>query len=442
MVDTHLATAVELLGGRSGDHGIDAMIAHARCELAVVTSAAIPWPSFDDSVKSCASRRLRWGLWHADDRAWYELLLRRYARVCETRNSQKGSFCTIGSSNSPFWALPRAGGIPHVIHHIWLGSSLPKRFEALRETWRRHHPAWRHVLWGDDEAASFDMRNKAAFDRATNFGEKSDLLRYEILNRYGGVYVDTDFECVRPLDELVDSCGFFTGMSNTGTFELNNGLIGAAAAHPLLDRLIQNAASYKSSCVGATDGGSMQSNRPFRDALQLVASSGWFGQGEGGQGEGKSEAGADTAAAVGQTRETRDELSGTAGHCDPGDVLRTIATVASNGCFGGTIERTGPGMYTRTIMSALCDAKLEADGNSSVTCGDSRTLSAAMPSVLVLPCSFFYPMPNDALPCAHATGKGTSGHESQRDAKSSCRSYAKTETFAVHHYARSWQVDQ
>jgi mannosyltransferase OCH1-like enzyme len=45
---------------------------------------------------------------------------------------------------------------------------------------------------------------QAAFDRASNFGEKSDIWRYEILFRLGGVYVDTDFECVRPFDSLLE----------------------------------------------------------------------------------------------------------------------------------------------------------------------------------------------------------------------------------------------
>lgn len=30
--------------------------------------------------------------------------------------------------------------IPRVFHHIWLGSPLPERFQALRATWLRHHP--------------------------------------------------------------------------------------------------------------------------------------------------------------------------------------------------------------------------------------------------------------------------------------------------------------
>lgn len=41
-----------------------------------------------------------------------------------------------------------------------------------------------------------------AFDAATNFGEKSDILRYEILEKHGGVYADVDVACVQAFDSL------------------------------------------------------------------------------------------------------------------------------------------------------------------------------------------------------------------------------------------------
>lgn len=55
----------------------------------------------------------------------------------------------------------------------------------------------------------------------------------QILYHFGGVYVDADMECLASLDDLHESIStgtghltFYTGFSNTGTIELNNGLIG------------------------------------------------------------------------------------------------------------------------------------------------------------------------------------------------------------------------
>lgn len=44
--------------------------------------------------------------------------------------------------------------------------------------------------------------------------------------RHGGLYVDTDFLCLASFEDLHRRYDFYTGVSNTGTFELNNGLVG------------------------------------------------------------------------------------------------------------------------------------------------------------------------------------------------------------------------
>ena len=51
------------------------------------------------------------------------------------------------------------------------------------------------------EAQNLSMKNKKAFLSAHNYGMKSDILRYEILHTYGGVYIDTDYECVINIGE-------------------------------------------------------------------------------------------------------------------------------------------------------------------------------------------------------------------------------------------------
>ena len=58
------------------------------------------------------------------------------------------------------------------------------------------------VLWTDEQVAGLTLFNQAAFDAAPNFGEKSDILRYELLYAFGGVYVDVDLQCVGNLAQL------------------------------------------------------------------------------------------------------------------------------------------------------------------------------------------------------------------------------------------------
>jgi mannosyltransferase OCH1-like enzyme len=58
-------------------------------------------------------------------------------------------------------------------------------------------------------------------------------LRYEILYRHGGVYVDIDFECLKPLKELVENFDFFSCLIPE-TDVVANGIIGSIPGHPIL----------------------------------------------------------------------------------------------------------------------------------------------------------------------------------------------------------------
>ena len=78
--------------------------------------------------------------------------------------------------------------IPLVLHQIWLGGRpLPERFRRFRERWIELHPEWEHRLWTDREVAAFDFETRDLFEEAEDFGMKSDILRAEVLRRYGGL---------------------------------------------------------------------------------------------------------------------------------------------------------------------------------------------------------------------------------------------------------------
>lgn len=131
--------------------------------------------------------------------------------------------------------------IPKSIHMIWLGSPLPKRFEVFVQSWKQHHPDWDFKLWTDADIGSFPMVTKDAIHTVKNWGQKSDILRLEILNHFGGLYVDTDFYCVKPHDILHHTCDFYTGM---GSKMILTGNIAARPAHPIiitcLERISKN----------------------------------------------------------------------------------------------------------------------------------------------------------------------------------------------------------
>jgi mannosyltransferase OCH1-like enzyme len=128
--------------------------------------------------------------------------------------------------------------IPHVFHQIWLGPEpMPEEFEPYRESWRRHHPGWELRLWDEDNLPD-GLRTTAAYDQERQPVERADILRLELLWRFGGVYLDIDMECLRPIDSLAEGLDFFGTEIKPG--RVTNTVIGAALQHPILDRALSN----------------------------------------------------------------------------------------------------------------------------------------------------------------------------------------------------------
>ena len=144
-------------------------------------------------------------------------------------------------SPRPSSAAPSAAErspIPRVIHQIWLGPNpLPEEFQRYRETWKRHHPDWEIRLWTDAEVAELDLPE--AFHRGRDVCEKADVLRMELIRRFGGLHVDTDIECLRPLDPLLEGLRAFAGYDDINDTVISGALMGAVPEHPALERAVR-----------------------------------------------------------------------------------------------------------------------------------------------------------------------------------------------------------
>lgn len=95
--------------------------------------------------------------------------------------------------------------IPKVFHQIWINRDnpeLPEKFRVYRDGWLALHPDWEYKLWNLDNLG-FTPRRMDLISAASNYAQMADILRYEILLRHGGVYLDTDFECLRNIDPIL-----------------------------------------------------------------------------------------------------------------------------------------------------------------------------------------------------------------------------------------------
>lgn len=92
--------------------------------------------------------------------------------------------------------------IPKIIHVVWIGDE-KKRPEQCIDTWRKLNPTFEVKVWGND-----DLRTRkwflSSWIREMSRHElcgAADLMRYEILYREGGIALDADSYCVRPLED-------------------------------------------------------------------------------------------------------------------------------------------------------------------------------------------------------------------------------------------------
>lgn len=132
------------------------------------------------------------------------------------------------------------------MHMIWLGGELPPVLKRFTESWKDHHPSWTFVMWTD--ATLPELKNRSFIENAERFvpeanvGQfKADILRYEILERFGGVYVDTDFECLKPIDALLDGVEAFAAWEKQDVW-VNNAILGCVPHAPFIKRCVQGLA--------------------------------------------------------------------------------------------------------------------------------------------------------------------------------------------------------
>ena len=76
-----------------------------------------------------------------------------------------------------------------------------------------------------------------------NIGARADILRMEILYREGGLYIDTDFECLQPeIFDIFNRCyDFYSGITplDGQAYLIANGLIASIPGHPILRAYIK-----------------------------------------------------------------------------------------------------------------------------------------------------------------------------------------------------------
>jgi mannosyltransferase OCH1-like enzyme len=123
--------------------------------------------------------------------------------------------------------------IPKIIHQIWLGDQA-QRPQRWIDTWIRAHPDWQHHVW--TEANLPALQNERQYATMPAYCGRADIVRYELLHQFGGVYIDADSECIAPLsDDLLQNAGFAVHENEyVRPGLIANGVIGVRPGHALM----------------------------------------------------------------------------------------------------------------------------------------------------------------------------------------------------------------
>ncbi len=164
-------------------------------------------------------------------------------------------FKDVFESNKPYLVTDsKKLKIPKTLHFIWIGpKSFPRESIQNVRSWIAKNPDFEVKFWTDRDRPLphpamkkmfiKDFKFTKLYDcyyKSDNYGEKSDILRYEILYQEGGIYVDHDVKCVASFDKLNIAYDLYCGLEvpfetalSSSVMPTNN-IVGARASHPVL----------------------------------------------------------------------------------------------------------------------------------------------------------------------------------------------------------------
>ncbi len=126
--------------------------------------------------------------------------------------------------------------IPKILHYCWFGGApLPKSAQACLDSWRTHCPDYTVMRWDESNTDLSQERYLREATAARRWAFVSDVVRLQALVKYGGIYLDTDVELIRPLDAFL-SLSAFAGFEAPN--RIQTALLACEAGHPLFVALL------------------------------------------------------------------------------------------------------------------------------------------------------------------------------------------------------------
>lgn len=128
--------------------------------------------------------------------------------------------------------------IPAKIHYCWFGrGTLPAKDQMYIEGWKKLCPKYEIICWNED---NFDINCNAYVKYAyehKKWAFVADYVRMYVLHKYGGIYLDTDVELLKNLDDFRYQYAYM-GMEESGCVASGLGM-GTVAKNPILKEILE-----------------------------------------------------------------------------------------------------------------------------------------------------------------------------------------------------------
>lgn len=127
--------------------------------------------------------------------------------------------------------------IPKIIHYCWFGgNSYPDLMVKCLESWKKYCPDYEIKQWNESNFdVSCNVYVRQAYE-AQRWAFVTDYVRLHALYTQGGIYMDTDVEVVRQLDDFLSEEGF-SGFENARN--VPTGLMASEQGHPFIGELLR-----------------------------------------------------------------------------------------------------------------------------------------------------------------------------------------------------------
>lgn len=139
-----------------------------------------------------------------------------------------------------------------IVHRLWLGpNEMPEKYKIYGQRWALLNPYWMVIDWTEKDISRIQWRNQAVIDDIRKRGGNSveaavqiaDVLGYEIVHMFGGLYVNVDIEPIRDIEYMrshfeISPAAAYAGREDTTTSRIVNAVLGGPAGHPFWNYVI------------------------------------------------------------------------------------------------------------------------------------------------------------------------------------------------------------